>query len=172
VKAKTGFAFTAVVLAICAALSSSPPRAVSPEWRRLQEQAVHDAVVRDLVAESGGLDDDPNMTVCVGLGLDDLDSPGPVVDAPLGLRRLLASKGLIVAPMSRCHVNKDELLVDSAGRPAVEVAAGKIEWVSPDFVKVKGYWLRGGLWALGFNYTLSLRDGTWQTDRAMRTWVS
>jgi hypothetical protein len=171
VSARTGIASVAVMLGILAVIPSPPSDTVPEEWRRSQELAVREAVLRDLLDSTRAFNEDADMSICVGLGLGELRGPGPVVDAPLELRERLRGGNHAVLPLSRCHV-RGEPLVDSAGRPAVEVAVGTIRWVSKDFVKTRGYALRGSLSAIGFDYTLSLRDGKWLPDRVVATWVS
>ena len=171
-RVRTGITGVAVLLGIWAAMASAPRDTVSVEWRHGQETAIREAVLRDLLDNTAAFKGTPDMSICVGVGLDELRGPGPVVDAPLELRQRLSSGSHAVLPLSRCHVTKEEPLVDPAGRAAVEVAVGTIQWVSPDFVKTKGYALLGGLSAIGFDYTLSLRDGRWLPDRVVPTWVS
>jgi hypothetical protein len=143
--------------------------------------AVQEAVLRDLLAKH-----DPGITICVALSIEMHDPPrtpgpmndaptprwGTIIDAPLDLRRRLASLAHVVLPNTRCHVNAEDVLVDSDGRPAAEVGVGPITWVSETFVKTTAYVLRGGFWGVSFRYTLSLRDGRWQPDRVVLTAIS
>ncbi len=153
---------------------------VEPDWRHTHSLAIGEAVLLDLLAKH-----DPEIAICVGLQVEIADprTPGPMndaptpgwrttLDAPLELRRRLASVAHVVLPESRCHQNDEDLIVDQHERPAAAVGVGPITWVSKTFVKTDAYRIRGGLWGVGFSYTLSLRDDGWQPDRVVLTWVS
>ncbi len=67
---------------------------------------------------------------------------------------------------------RDETIMDPTGAPAVEVRVSQVEWVSRDFVKAEGYWLRGTLAAEGFRFTVSRSGGQWHVDTARSAWIS
>jgi hypothetical protein len=160
--------------------AAAPVDRVPYDWRHAHSLAVQEAVLRDLLAKH-----DPHVTICVALSIerDDPRTPGPMndaptpgwrttVDAPVELRRRLASLAYVILPNTRCHVNHQDLLVDPDDRPAAEVGVGPISWVSKTFVKTDAYVLRGGFWGASFSYTLSLRHGRWQADRVVLTGIS
>jgi len=159
-------------LATAAALSSSP-RATSSAWQASQADLVREVVLRDLLTLDDRPPKTPTITVCIAIAEGpDSHSSMSERDASLELLTRLRSAQLRIAPLNSCRLNERDLLVDHEGLPALQLGVGQLAWVAPDFVKVEAYWLRGGLWAVGYHYTLSLVGTEWRVDRAAFAWVS
>jgi hypothetical protein len=170
---RTFAALLSTGLAVAAVLSvprdPGPPDAA---WRATHENAVRAAVMRDLLDVAEGVPEHPSMALCASLwtGGGTL-SPGDEVDPPPALLAMLEATQRPVYPTSECGMRR-MTLVDPTGRPAVKLTVSTLDWRSPRFVKTEGYWLRGGLSAVGYRYTVSLVDSIWRVDTATFEWIS
>jgi hypothetical protein len=162
-KLRTFMAGVAGVLAIIVTIDQPRVLDVPAPWRQQHAAAVRAAVLSDLITMVEGIRENPTMGVCASV--EDGPAPPWLRADPLAVERLVDGGSHPILPQSECHM-KDCLLVDSHEQAAARVRVSGVEWVSPDFVRIKGEWFQACLGAAAYRFTVSRVGGRWRVDTA------